>query len=298
MALVASSITVFASDSIANSYSTVSVSPASNSLLLLAVQSSINTGTGPNTPTVTGLGLTWVQIDTLQETTNNVDRLTLFRALGTVTPGVVTADFGGEDQKTCSMTLAQITGMDGGGTNGSAAIIQSASNQNSGTNTGLTVTLGAFSGHLNGTFGAVVLRSGVILSISPGSGFTEVGETGGNETSHETEFLASNDTSVDWSWSSGTRVAIGIAVEIKIDPASTTTSTSSSTTTTSTSTTTTSTSTTTTSTSTSTTTTSTSTTTTSTSTSTTTSTSTSSSTTTTSTTTTMPYHFEVEHGDQ
>lgn len=303
MAVVATHLTTDSSGTSASSYATASISPTTNRLVLVAVRA--NNAGSITTPTLSGAGMTWVEVDHIEFASGQAN-VTLFRSLS-ASPGsgALTIDFGAATIQQCHWSIVEFSGINTSGTNGSGAIVQNATNFNDGgTSTGITVTLAAFGNVNNATFGAVGYSN--TAAITEGSGFTELAENNANSRTIETEFRNDNDTSVDWSWASATPFVGAIAVEIADVSTQTTTSTSTTTSTTSTSSSTssstsTSTSTTSTSSSTSTTTsssssTSTSTTSTSSSTSTTTSSSSSTSTTSTSTTVTLPYHFTVDDG--
>lgn len=211
--ITATLVTNFANDSNLSSYSTGSVSPSSNVPLLLLVASERNSGGDPGVPTISALGLTWTQVASIQEGSPGTRRLTIFRAQGTVTPGVITANFGME-QTTCAIQLVQLGGDIDKTASGANTVVQSNTNQAAGTNSGVTVSLSTFSDVNNATLGVVYITNAAV-AISPGSGFTELGETGGGSSELQSEFKNTNDTSVDWSWSSGSRNAIAIAVELK-----------------------------------------------------------------------------------
>lgn len=187
--------------------STDSISPASGSLVLVGIGSNHPSGT-PNIPTVSGLSMTWDQIDTV--VIGSKQRTTLLRGVANGNSGALTISHGGQNQQNIYWGVVQITQVDTGGTNGSNAIVQS--NRTSGTGSGsATVTLSSFTNLNNSTFGVIYYNAGV--GISPGSGFTEIGEA---LSSHvfETEFKSSNDTSVDWSFA-GVETHTAIAVELK-----------------------------------------------------------------------------------
>ncbi|MHA1303716.1 MAG: hypothetical protein ACTSPI_08445 [Candidatus Heimdallarchaeaceae archaeon] len=201
----------------ANSYDTASVNLSANKLVLLAV-ASVSTASAPvNVPTVTGASRTWTQVATAVEPADTYRRITVFRSLSSSgNSGALTIDFAGETQLRCGWSISEFDNVDTSGTNGANAIVQSA-NVESGVSetTGITVTLNAFSSTDNATYGAV--RKGAVGAVSPGSGFSELGEADfetGNKI--QTEWKATNDTSVDWSWASeSSTYPTGIAVEIK-----------------------------------------------------------------------------------
>lgn len=216
MAVSNSTLTVFADDTDRTSYSTGSISPTAGKVLLAFVQSTIASGTGPNIPSVSGNGLTWTQIATIQETTNNTSRITVFRALATSpSAGAVTADFSGQTQTTCGMIIHQISGASTSGSNAANAIVQSATAQVSGTNTGISATLAAFGSVNNATMGFIAINRSAAITV--GSGFADANTTGGGATTLQSEFRADNDTSVDATWGSAVTVGMIIAVEIRAE---------------------------------------------------------------------------------
>lgn len=192
----------------AASYTSVSHSPTGNRLQLVAVGSAL--GSLPNIPTLTGNGATFAQVATV--TNAGVVRLTYFRSLqASYTPGTVAIDFGGQTQSQCFYSFSEFDGIDLGGSNGSAAIIQSNTNITAGA-TSLTVTLGAFANPNNATVGGFYWDSGGVGTV--GSGFTILGQASG-ERSGGTEWRNDNDTTVDMSWA-GSLAALGIAIELGI----------------------------------------------------------------------------------
>lgn len=207
-------LTVFATDTDATSFSTLSVSPAAGKVVLVGVQSTIASGTGPNEPTLSGNSLTWVKVDGIAETNQNKSRLTVFRGMGVApTAGVVTANFAGQSQTTCGMVVVELSNTDSSGTNGSGAIVQTNTAQVNGTNSGISVTLSAFSNTNNATMGFFAIDRGIVMTV--GSGFTDAGNTGGAASSLQGEFRNDNDTTVDASWVSGTTRGMIVGIEIK-----------------------------------------------------------------------------------
>lgn len=200
-------------DATGTSYTTASISPASNQLILATIYSRSNSAGQSLAPTLTGNGLTWVQVATLADSATT-QRISLFRALGSAVAGTVVIDFGAVTQARCGWSISQFNNVALTGTNGSGAIVQSVTNKDEGTNTGLTVTLAAFGSVNNATYGGVKAGN----PITPGTGFAELGEDG--VIFIESEWKNSNDTSVDWTWSSTSGFALGVACEIKFASAS------------------------------------------------------------------------------
>lgn len=116
------------------SATTPSESPTTGQLLLFSVRQYLAQLHGgvptPVVPTVAGLGVTWDQIAT---STSGVGgdfglqsqgvRVTLFRAMGTVTPGVITIT--ASDSSVVGWSLEQAANVDTTGSHGSGAIVQS-----------------------------------------------------------------------------------------------------------------------------------------------------------------------------
>lgn len=144
---------------------TNSFTPASNTLYLLSVSSG-KTG-AVDVPTVTGAGVTWVEIASVQ---NQNHRTTVFRAMGPGTNGQLTITHGAQ-QGNCAWRVVSFTGIDTSGTNGSGAVGQF--NTATGTGSPATVTLGSLTAG-SSTFGAQNQNStsGVVTA---GSGFTLIG---------------------------------------------------------------------------------------------------------------------------
>lgn len=214
MAVVGHNLLVNGSSGTASSYATQRTAPEPNRLLLLAVEN--RKATAADIPTVTGLGLTWVQLQTsLYEVGATQRRLTVFRALGAAVAGVVTIDFAGVSQTGCLWSLVECAYVDTTGTNGSGAVVQSVVAAGTGL-TGLA-TLAAFGNVNNATVG--FFGHSTQESVTPGAGFGEVNELAFNGMVLEAEFRDTNDTTVDATWAtSSTWAAIGIEVKAGTAP--------------------------------------------------------------------------------
>lgn len=212
MAITVSNLTTGSNATDQTSYATASVAPTANKLVLLFVGNR-RSGGSPTQPTVTGAGMTW-DLVTSADGGNEV-RTSIFRCLSaSPSSGALTIDFAGVTQGSCGWSVAEFTGTDITGTNGSGAIVQTATNNNNTTNTGIVVTLGSFADVNNATAGMVYVRSSRAITV--GSGFTQIGTSdAATESTITSEFLGSNDTSVDWSWASVATQATAHAVEIK-----------------------------------------------------------------------------------
>lgn len=200
-----------------STYVTASITPSANKLILVWV-GNVSTS-GDQTPTLTGNGLTWVQVASVNGFPAAAARITLFRAMGaSPSTGAVTIDFGGTAQHRCLWSICEFGNVDTGGTNGSAAVVQSVTNLALAA-TSLTVTLGAFGSTGNATAGGFYTRGNGSADLVPGSGFTQLGEVVQVDTSEGmlSEWRNDNDTSVDASWGNLEDIG-GIAVEIKFSP--------------------------------------------------------------------------------
>lgn len=197
----------------ATSYATASISPTKNRLLLAAVYNRITAGTA-NVPTLTGNGLTWVQVAFIRNL-GNARCLSLFRAMGNPTNGAVTIDMAGQTQLHCMWSICEFDSVDTTGANGANAIVQAvSSNDADAITTSFTVTLAAFASTLNAAYGAFFHANDELST--PGSGFVEIHDTQQSENGVNlmTEYQLANDTSVDASWATAS-IHLGIAVEIK-----------------------------------------------------------------------------------
>lgn len=214
MALVeATHLETSGSNSDSSTYTTGSISPTPNRLILLAIVSQTSSAT-PNEPTPTLSGWTFTKINTTTYNSGDVCRTTLFRAFGSGT-GTIGIAFGGQTQKGCLWSMSQFKNTKKTGTNGADSIVQSGTAQANSGAANYTITLGAFSDTSNATFSCVGKPAS--NDVSPGSGFSELGETTISSPTFDIESMwkNSNDTSVDASFVGSGGDAYGaIAVEI------------------------------------------------------------------------------------
>lgn len=219
MAVSISNLTAGDSQTDTSSYSTASISPGANRLILATVVNRTASGT-PNQPTLTGNSLTWVAVNSVvYDTSGSQRRITVFRAMGaSPTTGAITIDLAAQTNTTCMWAVDEATGVDTSGTNGSGAVVQSAVNSTA-SDTSLTATLAAFASTDNATFGAAGEGGGPV-TLSVGSGFTQLSNSveSEQELGRLTEWKSTNDTSVDFSCSSAAELGI-IGIEIKAQSA-------------------------------------------------------------------------------
>lgn len=206
--LTAGSDTTDDSDSV-----TASITPSANKLILLTITSRAD-AVQPTISSVSGNGLTWVEINHRDyDAAGSRRTVFLYRAMGSSpTTGSVTITWGGI-QTAKAWCIDEITGADTSGTNGSGAIVQSVTNEGASV-TSLTITLADFSSSSNATYGA--FSGAGDDTFTAGSGFSITAQThpGTNEISVASEFKATNDTSVDITLSPLDDIG-GVAIEIK-----------------------------------------------------------------------------------
>lgn len=202
----------------ATSYTTASVSPTSNLLYLLAVTTR-NATVDPSIPTVTGNGLTWVNVtSTNYDATGSQRRITLFRAMGaSPSAGTITIDLGGQTQTGAIWSLAEVTGIDTTGTNGSGAVTQSKWNvdKTALVNT-LAVTLSTVPLATSSVFATFAMGDGS-QTFSPNPSFTELSEQANpaeNNIALETQYALTGIQTASTTATGNSEMG-GIAVEIK-----------------------------------------------------------------------------------
>lgn len=194
MAVTHALITTGSDTTQATSYTTASTTPVTGRLMLLSVTNS--KGSTPDTPTVSGASVTWVQVGT---TTNNgaTIRSTLFRAMGSGSAQALTISFGANTQTGCAWILTEYDNVDTGGTNGSGAVVQSV------TNFGVAslnpnATLAAFSSASNATYATSGHAGNKTYTAGSGFGNLQQVTYASPSVAVATEFRADNDTTADF----------------------------------------------------------------------------------------------------
>lgn len=149
--------------------------------------------------------------------------LSVWRALSASPPTGTTVATFDETQYVGDWSVIELNGVDTTGTNGSGAIVQSATSKSvTGSGTSSAVALAAFGNASNATvlFTAWTNTGGTTRTCSPKAGFTEVHDTGSTYASGaafaaiESQFLAGNDTSPTGTWSAAGYI-LSVALEIK-----------------------------------------------------------------------------------
>lgn len=129
-----------------------------NQTILLVVNTIQTDGTTPTTPTITNSAITWVEVATLayDTTGSNRGKLTLFRAQASSAAyfDSITIDYATVVQDTIHCQIWLLDGEDRSGTNGSAAIVQSAT-ATAASDADVSATLAAFGNSKNATMSFV-----------------------------------------------------------------------------------------------------------------------------------------------
>jgi hypothetical protein len=147
---------------------TAAITPTANDLVLIWVESNHNTAA--EAPTVTGAGLTWVQVDTLPAT-NPTRRITLLRARGgSPIMGALTITHA-TSHTSCCWAVAAYRDIDPSGTNGSGAIQQIKKTVTAAA-LGASHTLAAFENAFN-VHAYGVATAANQSDVTPATGFTE-----------------------------------------------------------------------------------------------------------------------------
>lgn len=188
-----------------------SVSPTGNNLILVAIAAvNRDADADPGTPTVVGNGITYDLVGSNLYSSRG--RIYVFRGLSSSpSAGTIVATWAGNVRGL--MIVDQFSGVDTGGTNGSAAIVQSANTGSAGV-TSLSVTLSSFADVVNNVaYGAFVHNTAE--ATAEGSGFVELDdEFSAGAMGLQTEYRIGQDTSVDASWATSSPAG-GVAAELR-----------------------------------------------------------------------------------
>lgn len=206
----------------ASSYTTASQTDTGTRYYLLAVIARASVSAVPNTPTISGKGLTWDVINTQAFDASNPTRkkVILYRAYGTASSGTITIDFGGQTQTHCMWLLEEVTGMDTSGTNGSGAIVQSATSGLDNTS-GIfnhSATLSAFADATNNAVFGVFSsdNSTGAGNFTPDGSLTNLLTPLFNSVNGVTAWAVGEDTTPSGTWDDDISSGGVIAVEIKV----------------------------------------------------------------------------------
>lgn len=195
------------------SQQTAEITVTAGRLVMVAAGASHETvGNAAVKPTVSGLGATWVEVDSVAFGGGDRFQVALYR---TVIPSTITGQItvaASSAMGVLMWTVVEFNGTKTTGTQGADAVVQAVPSETGSTlGTSASVTLSAFAHTDNATFG-VLMHGGSSGSVAPGTGFLELGEVSDGRTM-QSMWQAGNDTSVDWSWA-GNQASGAIAVEL------------------------------------------------------------------------------------
>ena len=191
------------------SFSATSITPTANALVLAWITA--HTAGTPASPTITGNGLTWVEVGAVN--VGSARRVSLFRAMGaTPSAGQPVIDFGAVTQTAVVWSISQYTGVDTSGTNGSGAIQGSAVTNSGSAITTLQGLLPSFE-HANNIH-ASGLAIAANAAITQDADFTQLGQDGEAST---VIALASGwalgQLACDWTFASTTAGLVSVQVK-------------------------------------------------------------------------------------
>lgn len=216
MTVTATNLLAEATTSGGSSYTTTaSITPAANKLILAAVVVSVAATPTP-TVSLSGCGLTWVQVGVTDQA-SNIRTAYLFRAMGpSPTAGQLTATLGSA-ATSFLICVDQLDATDTSGTDGSGAISEVLIYNTTAGDTSVSATFAGAVDPANAVYAAIGVE-GTQELVTPGSGYTALGQTfiGAPSSSLLTEFDASGTTTVTAGpWTGVTNAqAFLVAVEV------------------------------------------------------------------------------------
>lgn len=212
MTVTANPLTTGADTTDAVSFTTASITPGANRLVLAAVL--VTHGTDPPAPSLSGNGLTWELV--ANTTLPNVRELYLFRSMGSApTAGGVTISGDGVTAYTSALwQITEFGGVDTSGTNGSGAIVQSVGVRPSAA-TSCSAPFTNTVNTANTVYGAVAIAARE--AITAGSGWTASGLTdiGSPASALIGEYALSALQNITASWTTSTANFI-VGAEVKV----------------------------------------------------------------------------------
>ncbi len=201
-------------------YTTGQVAPTADALVLAFVANvkrPLTSGT-LTTPRLSSPGLTWEVVDSVT-TPDGERRLTCLRARGPApAAGAVDIDFADQVQQLCAWSIVEYTDVDATGLNGSGAIGFSQPVRGSGAR--LDATFTPADKARDRAIGAILLApTGQPSPVTPGAGFTEIGEETANQPlgkglTLQTQDALAGTTTAAWTWT-GDQNAVALIVGVK-----------------------------------------------------------------------------------
>ncbi len=198
-------------------YTTASIAPAPNTLVTVAVLMHRGSATPP-IPTLSGGGMaSWDLVASVPyDGTTPTDMLTIFRAMSAAPGSGPITITSSATVSNCQWVVSQWSGVDLSGTNGSGAIVQTASASGTAITT-LTAALATFANSNDVAYGIFGVANNTAV-ITPGSGFTTIDQepSGEGTVGDLLAEWAFDLLSVTATWPSKNAGALG--VEIKAGP--------------------------------------------------------------------------------
>lgn len=199
-------------------YSTSAISPAPNTLVTIAVMGHRVCCAARPSPAISGGGMSgWTEVATIDfDTVSSLThkRLTVFRAMSAAPgSGPITITWNATVSNS-QWIVSQWSGVQTSGVNGAGAIGQTASIRADAVST-LNAALAPFGTANNVAYGVFATNAST-LGITPGTGFTEIGEVSSNESPRavlEAEW-GTNRNTIEAMWSGLLNAAL-LAIEIK-----------------------------------------------------------------------------------
>lgn len=199
----------------AASYDTASVAPVGNRLILVAIAIQVFSG-GTPTLSLSGCGLTWEQIATLEFSTAST-RIAVFRSMGAApSSGPITiTTTGGGTKSGITWHVIEVGDVSTSGSNGAGAVVQSANNSSTGNSPNvLSVTLAALADAVNNATLAFFANDGASVA-APGTGYTELADTAAaGATALQTIYRIPGTTTPDVTVATDWFDVAGIAIEV------------------------------------------------------------------------------------
>ncbi|HSD33730.1 MAG TPA: Ig-like domain-containing protein [Gemmatimonadales bacterium] len=198
-------------------YTTGSIAPAGNALVIVAVLTHQSSAAAPS-PTLSGGGMArWdVVASVAYNGATPLDRLTVYRAMS-VAPGSGPITISSSvTVSNCQWIVSQWTGVDDAGDNGAGAIVQTGQTSGTAVN-GLTVMLAPFAGLNDVAYGAFGVASATAI-VAPGSGFTAIDQQPSGEGTIGDLFAewAPSVPAITATWAARTGAAIGLEIKAKL----------------------------------------------------------------------------------
>lgn len=213
MAIIASDLTSSFATNNAASYTTASVTPTANVLVLAIITAGSASGSNVVPSSVSGAGLTFTLIGSHAQGTTR--RTTYWRAMtGSPATEAITIDFGVTGQANCTWSFIELAGVDTSGVNGAGALVQDDYATDGGTAaTSGTVTLTNAISDANNMIVGMFARSGT-AGITEDADFTQISAATSSESGAVNTHSAFSQTSATATFTSAVWGAGLIEVQV------------------------------------------------------------------------------------